>query len=308
VDIFRFYLNIIPARGMFNSPFRKDINPSCCFYNRRNIVYMYDHATGRSYDCFNVVEQVYNIKNFKEVLSRIYHDTEDINKMPTIQTESLENQPYYNKEKGVTFKPTKLKIETRDYRDYDLEYWNRFGISERTLKKYDVYPVLRSYLNESILYTKEDYEDPCYAYYFKDSDTLKLYRPFNKKYKWLSNVSHQELQGAQHVRYTMDLIITKSLKDVMTLSEAGLNAVAVQSETSLFPDALIEIIAQVKSYGHNVVILYDNDRPGIEAAQQKAEQYKLPAIFIPKESNAKDASDFVAIHGMLALQNLFKSA
>jgi hypothetical protein len=301
--IFRFYLGLTPAKGLFYSPFRKDNNPSCGFFwNNKGMLILKDLATGEWYDCFNVVQKAHGIKHFNDVLNRINQDIDLINKLPAYTADDLKGN--YRMEKK---NQSKIKVEIRDFRDYDLIYWNKFGITEATLKRYGVYPVLRSYLNDKLIYT-ETQGDPCYAYHFKNSDTLKLYRPLNKKYKWLSDVPHTELQGLEHAVSTRDLFITKSLKDVMTLSEIGINAVAVQSENSIFPTELLKLVDKVLDAGHGVYILYDNDDPGRAASDQKCAQYDfLIPLEIPSSSGCKDSSDFAAQYGLYELKNLFEN-
>ncbi len=309
-DIFRFYLNVEPVFGkLITSPLRKDNNPTCGWIVKRDMLYLKDFGTGRHLDCFNVVQELFGLKSFNQVLNKIYNDIDKIKEYKMMNgLKDLDFVHHYKAARKAVEK-NKIQIETRDYRDYDLEWWNKFGIKESTLRFYNVYAVTKAYLNGKLVYV-ENSKNPCYAYYFPETDSIKLYQPFNKRYKWLSNTPHTELQGSQGVSYGQDLIITKSLKDVMTLREAGYNAVAVQSETSLFPDQLIEICATVESSGHKIYIMYDNDKPGLDAAYEKSKQYNIPWIIIPLEDSngCKDASDYAADFRLLQLKQIIDAA
>jgi DNA primase len=88
------------------------------------------------------------------------------------------------------------------------------------------------------------------------------------------------------------VIITKSLKDVVLLSQLDYPSVAPQAESNtISPDLVAELR---KRYTH-VMLLYDNDIPGINAANRIAANHNLPLFFMPE--GTKDASDFAELYG-----------
>lgn len=60
-----------------------------------------------------------------------------------------------------------------------------------------------------------------------------------------------------------DLVITKSLKDVMVLYEYGISAIAPCSENEFVTESQYE---RIKNKYKRVWLLYDNDRPGLHAS------------------------------------------
>lgn len=38
-----------------------------------------------------------------------------------------------------TTKPAIIKVEIRDFQDYELSWWNKFGITKKTLEKFRVF-------------------------------------------------------------------------------------------------------------------------------------------------------------------------
>lgn len=138
-----------------------------------------------------------------------------------------------------------------------------------------------------------------FAFHFPGVDTIKVYRPFNKKYKWLSNTTSSDIYGLEQLSNQRELVyLTSSLKDVMTLYSIGYEAVALQSETNSLNKELKQKLSSYKK----VIIFYDNDRAGKEATKQLLKE--LPNsefIFTPIE-DFKDPSDFVKAYSLEELK------
>jgi DNA primase len=104
------------------------------------------------------------------------------------------------------------------------------------------------------------------------------------------------------------LVITKSLKDVMTLYEYGITAIAPCSENLFVTDAQYDKLK--KKYKH-IYLFYDQDVPGIKAMCKIKKQYPdLRILFLPRHGTDKDISDYRKAHGdkkTLELINKVKS-
>lgn len=109
----------------------------------------------------------------------------------------------------------------------------------------------------------------------------------------MSNWKSFRLQGDHMLPKTGDyLVITKSLKDVMTLYQFGIPAVAPISENCFLSESQY---CRFKERFKNIFLLYDNDRPGLRA--MISIKKKFPDVFpiwIPWNYKAKDISDFYA--------------
>jgi hypothetical protein len=189
----------------------------------------------------------------------------------------------------VTSGETPLKVVRKSWIENDIDYWRSFHIPIKTLDKFGVSPIQYVFLKDIIIWTYSP-KNPIYCY--KIYNGLKIYRPFAKKTeKWLSSCTRYDLQGLQQLPKTDDLlIITKSLKDVMVLHELGYTAVAPHAENHSIPKGVMD---NLKSRFKRVIVLYDNDRAGIDGAKKLNERYGLPLIFIPQKYELKDISDFV---------------
>ena len=91
------------------------------------------------------------------------------------------------------------------------------------------------------------------------------------------------------------IIITKAQKDEMLLYEYGIPAVAPCSENEFLSDAQYK---KIKSRFKHCILLWDNDLPGISAANKIRKKYPdLEVVFLPIKGPDKDISDFRKAHG-----------
>ena len=144
-------------------------------------------------------------------------------------------------------------------------------------------------------------------YAYKIFDKFKIYRPYSlyRKDKWRTNCSTIDVQGFEQLPENGDLlIITKSLKDVMVLYKLGYNAVALQSENDKLN---YKIYQNLSERFKRIVILFDNDEPGILNAEIFSERYGIPYTFIPISEKIKDISDYIHYHGIDSAKNLMKN-
>ena len=283
-DIYQAYIGNFKVGMIYNSPFRKDKNPSFgCYYSRTTKQLMFkDHGTG---DCGNVVKFVSlltGLTNYSDILNNI------VNKLKITNDMQLGSSKQY-----IPSKETVIGVIRQNFTDIDINYWAQFHISLNTLKKFNV-DSIKYYLNNGIV--KGIYKDnnPMYAY--KVYNHFKIYRPLADKYtKWRSNLNTNDVQGFKQLPKTGDtLIITKSLKDVMCLYEMGINAVSPNSESSWLPDKALEsILKRFKT----VLICFDRDVAGMKNMRKLSLKTGLNCIIMPKRFSAKDISDAIKVNG-----------
>ena len=195
----------------------------------------------------------------------------------------------------VKTKNLQLGIKQRKWKAYDYAYWLQFGIDSETLKKYHVVPIEYFFINIS------PFKADKHAYAFierKDGkETYKIYQPYSKRFKWLNNHDASIWQGWDQLPDKgPKLIITKSLKDVMSIvSVTGIPAVSLQSETTMPKEHIIDELA---SRFERIWVLYDNDfdkdvNIGRKQGQKIADEFYLMQIEIPVLYSSKDFSDLV---------------
>lgn len=288
----------LELNSKISSPLRIDRHPSFAIYPvGMNKVLWKDFGNGDAGDIVKFVQLKYGI-NRKAALRKIW--TEVVGDKP--KPKKLPEIPK-NKRRQIV-------IEKRRITKVDKEYWGQYDINEDNLHKYNIIPIKRFWYSigkdqlmlSSIVHTKDS---PLYAY--KIYGSYKIYKPLSKNQskKWRSNTNSYDIQGLEQLSDYGDLlIITKSLKDVMVLSKLGYNAVAPQSETSIIPQVVMQHLADRFD---RIAVLYDNDIAGISNAVKLSLKYNLETITIPKNSDAKDISDYVVLHGYNAARKLLKT-
>lgn len=284
------YFNIEYIPCLISSPLREDKNPSfSIFYSSDYDILYKDFSTGESGTMYNLLME-FTGKNIYELLE---------------ETEISEVHTPQRKE------PTKTTIDVviREFEDYDLKYWDSYGISLDALKLGNIYPI------RNLLLTRDGFRD-CYpidkyAYvyveFINNTQVLKIYQPYSK-HKWLSNFTSSVVDLYSILPPTGDnLIITSSRKDALTLIEnLKIPAICFNSETSSpEPKIIEELLTRFKA----VWVLYDNDydkkvNVGDIAAKSLIFLFnRLKQLIIPKEYQSKDPSDLVLNHGRDTLIN-----
>ncbi|TXG80984.1 MAG: hypothetical protein E6R13_07160 [Spirochaetes bacterium] len=289
-EIYKYYLHHDFELGRcYKSILRKDKIPSLNFYyNASNRLCYKDfgHSQG------NVFEFVKNLHecSYFEALQIINKDfnlglgNSSISSLPT---------PTFKKESTI-LKPEKttlIQVKVQNFTDFDIQYWLSYGITKETLVLYNVYSVSQVYLNKQLrfVYTKDN---PIYAFVFNNK--VKVYRPFSNL-KWLNNAGANVLQGIDQLPETGELlIITKSLKDVMLFKELNFNAIAPQGESMAFDFSVIE---DLKKRFNKIVVVYDNDDPGVRFSIKLTSTLNLKYWNIPKQYEEKDPTDFYKKYG-----------
>ena len=295
-DIFRHYLGDFEIGETYRSPLRtNDKIPSFnVFYSKQYGCLLFKDFAGRRGDCIRFVQYLLGLRTYYEAINQI---DKDMNNSPFIHKTEFIDKPKLEKAY------TDIKVVKDIWKNSDLEFWALFGISQPTLELFNVIPIRGYYMNDIYNETK----GLAFAYIeFKDDEiTYKIYRPnASKENKWRTNHPFNVHQGYTQLPPSGELlIITKSLKDVMCLYEvAKQSSIGIQSESSYIKDSVID---EYKTRFKKVIILFDNDRQGIDLAKSYTEKYDLPSILIPEEYHCKDFSDLVKNYGKPFANSIF---
>lgn len=286
--IYGFYLGEqITTLGVYHSPLREDNIPSFALFFHRvepNILMFKDFATGDCGDFVAMVRKLFNL-SYSEALEKVAFDL-GLSNYGVSGTKQTVNYTKITQKQKV-----ELGIKIRPWEILDKQFWKPFGIKKSTLKKFNVFPISHVFYNSNaVKVSKHAY---VYAERKDNKLTYKIYQPFEDKLKkWINNANYSVHQGYTQLPKSGELlIITKSLKDVMSLHDViGVSAIGLQSESVMMKDSVMD---EYKSRFKKVVCLFDNDDAGTKLAKEFSKRYGVPYFFVLPIAKSKDFSDFV---------------
>lgn len=298
-DIAHKYLGITCVPEVINSPLRQDNNPSLGLFinNRTNSLWFKDFGSGEKGSLYDLLARMWNVSKDK-VYDRILED------MPAPALIRKHGVKVYRKSAG------KVEVRVREWRDYDIAYWDSYGISLPWLKFGEIYPI------SHIIITKNGHSYPIpaekYAYvYVERKDgivSFKIYQPYSKEYKWMSKHDSSVWDLWTKIPEKGDkLIITSSRKDALAIwSNTGIPALSLQGEGYIPKE---HVVQQLKDRYNKVYVLYDNDfqseeNHGRMYGKMIAERFNVTQIEIPEKWESKDPSDLVKNHGREVLREV----
>ena len=298
-DIYSYYIGDFRLGIVFSSPLHKDRNPSFGIFAGTNGRLMFNDYVKGAGTCFNFVMKLF-VVDYWTALNIINNDMK-------LGLESSTNVSRVEKKYDPTnYKPNKneirMAIKKRKWNLSDKLYWKEsYQITCETLIKFNVYPISHYYINGVAIRTGP----VAYAYHLAKG-VYKIYQPNLKRNegKFFTNVSlDTPWQGVRQIPKGGDiLLITSSLKDVLSLYECGYNAIAPHTEHQILTNRLFNYY---KSRWKHIVIFYDHDKAGLMHAERWKEEFGLP--FITTENDrAKDPSDYVKLNSSGTLINLIE--
>ena len=302
------YLGLPIKKGLYRNPLRNDQHITAAFFKSKTNgrIMFKDFATGYCGDFVSIVMTKFDCSYYK-ALQIIANDFGIIKRQDLPKNKCLKK---WDEEKFEDTGGAIIQVEVKNFTENDLQWWAKYGISQSTLKKFRVYSCKNVFLNGNLFFMVSDNQH-VYGYYGgikNDIEQWRVYFPGKKKYKFISNWKSIQIQGASQLNKQGGdiLVITKSLKDVMTLYEYRIQAIAPCSENEFVTDAQYQ---KLKAKYKHIFLLYDNDRPGMRASLKIRKQYPdLNILLIPKISGCKDFSDYRKTYGDKKTQQLIQQA
>lgn len=316
-DILKRYLGInstLPCT--INSPLRDDDKyASFSFQQWNGRIVWKDFGTGESGNVVGLMARLWDVSYTDALIKLKMDEGEPIPRVGLIRR--------YKGKVHVT-SGSSIKVRVREWKEWDKEFWNTFGIPEKFATWCNVYPISHAFFSRKdkdghLVSFSVPMEKYAYAYFeWKDGkESIKLYQPFSKTMKWLSkhdasvwDLWRQAFLFAEK-KSDENLIITSSRKDAMCLwYNLRIPAMSLQGE-GYIPKP--QVMQQVLDRFKNVYLWYDNDfshendNPGQDNAKKLIEMYpSLKNICIPTELQSKDPSDLVKNHGVNKLKEVWQ--
>lgn len=278
----------LAAGKNISNPFlpEKQKTPSFNIFQANQNEWRYkDFATGDEGSCFDLVMNLFNIP-FSDSLEII-----NSNLFLYLENSSISN---FSSEKTIQEVPS-YSIIKRPFSQPELNYWQKFGITEETLERFNVKALAQfSSVNKNgnPYSIKSNVENFIFAY--ENDNWVKLYKPLGDKqfrFQYLGRKESDFIFGWKQLPENGEIVfITGGEKDVMSLVALDFNAISLNSETA----ALLNNIAnELKQRFRNVIVLYDNDETGIKHSDILAKKHNFNRLVLPEiPNNGKDIADF----------------
>lgn len=311
LDVFKHYIGFpLRPRKNFKNPLYEDRNASCNVYFDRHaqVFKMKDFGNAEySGDCFWLVAMLngWDVKrDFSVIVSRI---VSDMNIMVSgSKSEVRQHTPTRKKQieqcKSMNEIPIRrdFHIEIKPFSPAELAYWQKYGIRQEILDKYNVRSVQTF---EGYNHSSEKYRisstaiEPVFAY--TGMGFAKMYRPQSVKMRFFYGGEMPSVYcfGLEQLPNKGDMVfITGGEKDVMSLASQGFNAICFNSETAAVPKSLVEMLA--RKFRH-IVFLYDMDETGRKESSKRVEELSSYNVLrlelpLPGGKGDKDISDYFA--------------
>jgi hypothetical protein len=276
----------VKIKSLFNA---KERTPSMCiYYDAKKDGYRYkDFSSGKGGSAIDLV---------KELTQLPYH------KASALVVEKYNDYVLHNNggydvtefKQASKYKVSKFVF--RSWNTSDQYYWTQYNIGSRLLEEYCVRPLEYYVLSKDVVD-----EDPIeltirgnylYGYFKKDGTLYKIYQPKTLDKKFIK--VNDYIQGSEQIKNQKYLVITSSLKDIMSLKSLKLavDVIAPDSENSMIRK---EVMQQYLKDYQKVVVMFDYDDAGLKAMEKYKEIYpNIVPVVLPM---SKDLSDSIKDHG-----------
>jgi hypothetical protein len=301
LDVFKCYIPGQWKTGRnFLNPLYEDRKASCNVYlDRRNGIHRIKDFGNDDYsgDCFFFVGKLKGLNcnngaDFVEILKTINRDMSlglDNSDYTTHIPQSIPQKSKPTMPEQPKNKP--YNIVQQKFTQKELVFWLQSGIAPEILKLYKVVS-LREFRSENRdgkpFYYISSASEPIFGY--MEKRYVKIYRPFSEiRFLYGGNLSDNYCFGLEQLPAKGDtLFITGGEKDVMTLAAHGFHAICFNSETSIIPTG---IIYKLTFRFKHIILLYDADKTGIEAAirhEKALSEYAVKRLTLPLSGEKKD--------------------
>lgn len=294
-DILHHYFGVKNIPCVISNPLRVDNHPSLGFYSTDGVkIHWVDLSTKERGGTFDLLGKFWG-ESYSNVLLHVWEDSSKIAKTNGF-SEFADRKIVSTKEHSSNID---LQCKTREWRQYDIEYWESYGISLEWLKYADIYPISHKIVikdGKRFVFPADKY---AYTYVERKEGviTLKIYQPYNKKgFKWANRHNRSVVSLWTKVPEFGDKIcICASMKDALCLwANTGIPAIAIQGEGYGMSDTAV---SELRRRFKEVYILLDNDKAGLEDAKKLSESTGFTNIVLPQFSGGKDVSDLFKSRG-----------
>ncbi len=272
----------------------KDKVPSMFIYCTGGFYKFKDFSSGFQGDALELVKALFNLPSRGHAANKIINDYQEYllhNDVPAVV-----EFKFHDKFKVVDY-------EMRHWNTQDSKFWTSFKISSSLLSKYNVVPLsfftMEKKEEDGSMLSYKFTKAYTYGYFREDGELYKIYMPKVTEKKFIKVQNY--VQGIDQLKYEAKyLVITSSLKDLMCFNKLGIGnveCIAPDSENTMIGES---IMGKLSNQYSKIIVLFDNDEPGIKAAQRYKDKYGYDYVVLDM---SKDLSDSVKDHGVEAVRD-----
>lgn len=283
-----------------NSPLRQDIHPSFSIFKSKDKVLYKDFSTGESGDIYTLLEKIWGC-DFVEVIDRLYKEL-NVEKY-TVHTTRTNSKIHIKSN-------SELLCKVRDWKNYDIEYWESYGVTLPWLEWAEVYPISHIIIDKDNHRYVFKAEKLAYTFVERKEGkvTHKIYQPLtnDKRKKWYNKHDKSVVSLWTKIpEYGDKVVICSSLKDALCLScNTKIPALSIQGESYGMSDTAIN---ELKRRYKKQYIILDNDTVGLKDAVKLSERTGFENIVLPQFEGGKDISDLYKVYGKRKFIELIKN-
>ncbi len=305
-EVVNHYFGVTSIPSKIKAPYRQEKTPSVCLYSIDGVsIYYHDFGNNESGPLIQLLWKTWNTIPIKDVIKRVNNE---VNKLS--DTVININTIQFDLHTKESISRAKIDISVRMWKPDDIRFWGQYGISIKWCQFGQIYPISYFFITKNGKTSFYPCEKHAYAYAeFKDGKvSYKIYQPYSKNLKWLSQHKRDVWDLWMQLPQEMNkLIITKSRKDALSIwANTGIPCTSLQGEGYIPKKHVVE---ELKNRSNEVFLLYDNDfdkeiNVGREWGSNIANKFGLTQIEIPTEYKSKDASDLYKNHGAEIQRNV----
>lgn len=316
LEVFYFYMPIefVPKRN-FRNPLYNDKHASCNIYlDAKTQSYRMKDFGNEAFsgDCFWFAAMMQGLDVRTDFMRVLVTIIQDLNLCISIPNNGKKNQEYKPHSKIVRTTLQKapetkrsenrkwFKLYEQPFKDEELAFWERYGITAKTLQRFRVKSLTRydSVSNQGKPYSiMSSSQEPIFCYVM--GKFVKIYRPHSQlRFLYGGEKLEDYVFGFEQLPNKGDMLfITGGEKDVLSLSAHHFNAICFNSETASIPESIIKSL-QLRF--RHIILLYDTDETGMQEAERQTEilaLYNVLRLTLPLQGikSEKDISDFFAL-------------
>ncbi len=197
-----------------------------------------------------------------------------------------------------------IGVKTQPFGKKHHEFWNIAEVSEEHCKKYNCFALKSLAINKKFVNIRRD--EMVFGYYAPEEQSWKIYFPERPDAKFKNNVSGHYLWNYNSLGECHNLIIQKSMKDLIVTTLITPCVTATQNESvGIFNE---DMVAKINTITRNPWIWYGSDWDGVKKCKKITDTNKWKYINTPKDllPEINDAYGYVCKFGLKALEDFMK--